>query len=49
MKISYTLFFERVRKFDEMRLIDLHHRQDDGRLREIVLQYAAGRVKVVCG
>ena len=47
--MSYTLFYERVRKADDLRLIEVHQRPGRGRTREIVLRYDAKRVAEVCG
>lgn len=49
MKIGYTAFFERFKKLDELRLIDLQHRNEWGRTRDIVLRYDPGKVREVCG
>jgi len=48
-KLSYTAFFERVKKLDEMRLINLHAAKQRGRTREIVLRYDAEKVTELCG
>ncbi|HDR73594.1 MAG TPA: ORC1-type DNA replication protein [Methanoculleus sp.] len=48
-KMSYTAFFQRVKKLDEMRLINLHAPKQRGRTREIVLRYDAEKVVEVCG
>ncbi|KQC03550.1 MAG: cell division control protein 6 [Methanoculleus sp. SDB] len=49
MPMSYTLFYERVRKLDELRLIDVHRRPGRGRTREIVLRYGPEEVMEACG
>lgn len=51
MKISYSGFHERIRKFCDMQLIDtsLRHFENGGRTREIVFRYDAERVAKACG
>lgn len=49
IRIGYTAFHERLKKFDEMRLINVNHRNQGGRTREIVLRYDPERVVVLCG
>jgi len=49
MKISYTGFYEKLRKFDQMRLVELSHLNQRGRTREIALRYDPEKVKEVCG
>jgi cell division control protein 6 len=44
--IGYTTFFERLKKFDEMRLINLTSRRIGGNTKEISLRYDAEKV---CG
>ncbi len=44
MQIGYTKFYEIVRKFDAMRLLNLHYRQGRGRTRLISLRYDPDRV-----
>ncbi|HOT03973.1 MAG TPA: ORC1-type DNA replication protein [Methanolinea sp.] len=47
--MGYTVFYERLRKFDQMRLINLSHRRMGGRTREISLRYDAEKVAEECG
>lgn len=47
--MSYTLFFEYLRKLEELRLIEVHQRPGRGNTREIVLRYGMEEVKRVCG
>jgi cell division control protein 6 len=49
LKMSYTGFYEKIRKFDQMRLVELSHLNHGGRTREIALRYDPERVKEVCG
>ena len=51
MPISYTSFYKRIRKFDEMRLINVHHGNTGfrGKSREITLRYDPKKVIEVCG
>jgi len=51
MPISYTNFHKRIRKFDEMRLINVHHRNTGhrGKTREITLRYDPVKVMEACG
>jgi len=51
MPISYTNFYKTIRKFDEMRLINVHHRNKGfrGKSSEITLRYDPKRVIEVCG
>lgn len=42
--VGYTVFFERLKKFDEMRLITLTQAKVRGNTREIALRYDADRV-----
>jgi cell division control protein 6 len=49
MKLSYTGFYEKLRKFDQMRLVELSHLNQRGRTREIALRYDPEKVKDVCG
>ncbi len=44
MQIGYTKFYEIIRKFDAMRLLNLHYRQGRGRTRLISLRYDPNRV-----
>jgi cell division control protein 6 len=44
MKIGYTRFYEIVKKFDAMRIVNLHYRQGRGRTRLITLRYDPERV-----
>jgi cell division control protein 6 len=44
VSISYTKYYEIIRKFDTMRLLNLHYRQGRGRTRLISLRYDPGRV-----
>ena len=49
IKMSYTGFYEKLRKFDQMRLVELSHLNQRGRTREIALRYDPEKVKEVCG
>jgi len=49
LKMSYTGFYEKIRKFDQMRLVELSHLNHGGRTREIALRYDPEKVKEVCG
>lgn len=49
MKISNSGFYEKLRKFDQMRLVELSHLNQRGRTREIALRYDPEKVKEVCG
>lgn len=44
MQIRYTKFYEMVKKFDAMRLVNLHYREGRGRTRLISLRYDPHRV-----
>ncbi|WAI00612.1 ORC1-type DNA replication protein [Methanogenium organophilum] len=44
MKLGYTRFYEMVKKFDSMRLINLHYREGRGRTRLITIRYDPDRV-----
>ena len=44
MKIGYTRYYEMVKKFDAMRLVNLHYREGRGRTRVITLRYDPARV-----
>lgn len=44
MKLGYTRFYEMVKKFDAMRLINLHYREGRGRTRLITIRYDPDRV-----
>ena len=44
MKLGYTRYYEMVKKFDAMRLINLHYREGRGRTRLITLRYDPDRV-----
>jgi cell division control protein 6 len=44
LQIKYTKFYEMVRKFDAMRLINLHYRSGRGRTRLISLRYEPSKV-----
>jgi len=44
MKLGYTRYYEMVKKFDAMRLINLHYREGRGRTRVITLRYDPARV-----
>ncbi len=44
MPLGYTKFYEIVKKFDAMRLLNLHYRQGRGRTRLISLRYDPDRV-----
>lgn len=47
--MGYTLYFERLRKFDRMRLISLDTPKARGNTREIALRFDAGSVMEECG
>jgi cell division control protein 6 len=51
MRISYSTFHQRLKKFDEMRLININHkaRSMGGQTKEIVLRYDPVKVKEGCG
>jgi len=51
MRLSYTLFHQRIKKFDEMRLINvnLKSKGNGGKMREIMLRYDPVKVMEVCG
>ena len=49
MKMSYTSFYDKLRKFDQMRLVELSHLAMNGRTREIALRWEPEKVKEVCG
>jgi cell division control protein 6 len=49
MGMSYTGFYEKLRKLDQMRLVELSHLNSGGRTREIALRYDPEKVKEVCG
>ncbi len=44
MKIGYTRFYEIIKKFDAMHLVNLHYRPGRGRTRIITLRYDPNRV-----
>lgn len=44
MNIGYTRFYEMIRKFDAMRLVNLHYRDGKGRTRLISLRYSPDRI-----
>ena len=46
--VGYTVYFEHLKKFDEMRLITLTQGKVRGNTREIALRYDAGRVVAEC-
>ncbi|MGC9436313.1 MAG: ORC1-type DNA replication protein [Methanomicrobiales archaeon] len=48
-RMSYTAFFEAVKKFDQMRLVDVRYLSGWGRTREVVLRYDVEAVERVCG
>ena len=48
MQISYSGLFEKLRKLDDMRLIEFFMMIDNGRKRGIVLRYDAVRVAEAC-
>ena len=48
-KISYTAFFKRLRKLDNLRLVDLIRVQAGGRTSEVVLRYEPAKVVQICG
>ena len=47
--MGYTTFFERLKKFDEMRLISMRSCWRNGNTREISLRYEAEKVMEECG
>jgi len=47
--VGYTIFFERLKKFDEMRLIPLTQANVRGNTREIALRYDAEQIMKECG
>jgi len=47
--MGYTLYFERLRKFDQMRLINLYSPRIRGNTREIILRFDAEKVVEECG
>ncbi len=47
-KASYSAVFKRLRKFDNLRLIDLSRVQSRGRTSEIMLRYESERVMQMC-
>jgi cell division control protein 6 len=51
IRISYSAFHQRLKKFDEMRLININHkaRSMGGQTKEIVLRYDPVKVKEGCG
>ena len=51
MQLSYTLFHQRIKKFDEMRLINVNmkHKRNGGKTSEIMLRYDPEKVMEVCG
>ena len=49
MQMSYTGFYEKIRKFEQMRLAELSHLNHGGRTMEIALRYDPEKVKEVCG
>ncbi len=49
LAVSFTVFHEHVRKFDEMRLLNSEDLPGKGRKKEIVLRYDPEKVKEVCG
>jgi cell division control protein 6 len=44
MGIGYTKYYETIKKFDAMRILNLHYRQGKGRTRLISLRYDPERV-----
>ncbi|OPX70196.1 MAG: ORC1-type DNA replication protein 2 [Methanoregulaceae archaeon PtaB.Bin056] len=51
MRLSYTLFHQRIKKFDEMRLININLKSkgNGGKTREIMLRYDPVKVMEACG
>jgi archaeal cell division control protein 6 len=49
MPQSYSAFFEKLRRLDDMRLIELSYLHGRGRRKEIALRYDAGKVAEECG
>jgi cell division control protein 6 len=44
MDIGYTRFYEMIKKFDSMRLVNLHYRDGKGRTRLISLRYSPEKI-----
>jgi cell division control protein 6 len=44
LEMGYTRFYEVVKKFDAMRLVDLEYRDGKGRTRVISMRYEPDRV-----
>ncbi|MBP2133348.1 cell division control protein 6 [Methanomicrobium sp. W14] len=44
MKIGYTRYYEMIKKFDSMRLLNLNYREGKGRTRVITLRYDPDRI-----
>ena len=44
VSVSYTKYYEIIKKFDAMRILNLHYRQGRGRTRLISLRYDPERV-----
>ena len=49
MDIGYTRFYEMIKKFDAMRLVNLHYRDGKGRTRLISLRYSPERILAYLG
>jgi cell division control protein 6 len=51
VRMSYTAFHQRIRKFDVMRLINVNHKNVErgGRTREVLLRYDPATVMEACG
>jgi len=49
MSMRYTTFYERLKKFSRMRLIEVRPPRIRGNTREIVLRYDPARVIEACG
>jgi cell division control protein 6 len=48
-EVSYTAFFQRLRKLDSLRLVDLIQVQAGGRTSEVMLRYPPEKVVQICG
>ncbi|MDD4126840.1 MAG: cell division control protein 6, partial [Methanomicrobium sp.] len=44
---GYTRYYEMVKKFDSMRLINLNYREGKGRTRVITLRYDPARILAI--
>ena len=48
VSMCYTLFFERLDKFQNLGVIEMHRPRCQGNTRQIVLRYDAGAIREVC-